>query len=37
MSGAPLLEIDDLHVAVDGHEILRGRHASRSARARSTP
>jgi Fe-S cluster assembly ATP-binding protein len=24
MSGAPLLEIDDLHVVVDGHEILRG-------------
>ena len=24
MSGAPLLEIDDLHVAVDGSEILRG-------------
>jgi Fe-S cluster assembly ATP-binding protein len=24
MTAAPLLEIDDLHVAVDGHEILRG-------------
>jgi Fe-S cluster assembly ATP-binding protein len=24
MAAAPLLEIDDLHVAVDGHEILRG-------------
>jgi Fe-S cluster assembly ATP-binding protein len=24
MPAAPLLEIDDLHVAVDGHEILRG-------------
>ena len=24
MAGAPLLEIDDLHVAVEGHEILRG-------------
>ena len=24
MSAAPLLEIDDLHVAVEGHEILRG-------------
>ena len=35
--GRPLLEIDDLHVAVDGTEILRGAQPHGRAPARSTP
>ena len=33
----PALEIDDLHVAVDGREILRGVVPGRRRRASSTP